>query len=71
MSSARVCTTFGVPTFAYHVSGEYAMLKAAVANGWLDGEAALLETLIAFKRAGAAGILTYAAVEAARLLTRG
>jgi porphobilinogen synthase len=63
-----VCTTFGVPTFAYHVSGEYAMLKAAVANGWLDGEAALLETLIAFKRAGATGILTYAAVEAARLL---
>ena len=66
-----VSSTFGVPTFAYHVSGEYAMLKAAVANGWLDGDAALLETLIAFKRAGAAGILTYAAVEAARLLTRG
>jgi porphobilinogen synthase len=64
-----VCTTFGVPTFAYHVSGEYAMLKAAVANGWLDGEAALLEMLIAFKRAGATGVLTYAAVEAARLLT--
>ena len=66
-----VSSTFGVPTFAYHVSGEYAMLKAAVANGWLDGDAALLETLIAFQRAGAAGILTYAAVEAARLLTRG
>ena len=66
-----VSSTFGVPTFAYHVSGEYAMLKAAVANGWLQGDAALLETLIAFKRAGAAGILTYAAVEAAHLLTRG
>jgi porphobilinogen synthase len=65
-----VCATFCVPTFAYHVSGEYAMLKAAVANGWLDGDAALLETLIAFKRAGAAGVLTYAALEAARLLTR-
>ena len=66
-----VSETFGLPTFAYHVSGEYAMLKAAVANGWLDGEAALMETLIAFKRAGAAGVLTYAAVEAARLLRRG
>ena len=66
-----VSASFGVPTFAYHVSGEYAMLKAAVAQGWLDGDAALLETLIAFKRAGAAGILTYAAVEAARLLTKG
>lgn len=65
-----VSSTFGVPTFAYHVSGEYAMLKAAMAKGWLDGDAALLETLIAFKRAGAAGILTYAAVEAARLLAR-
>jgi porphobilinogen synthase len=63
-----VSESFGVPTFAYHVSGEYAMLKAAVAHGWIDGEAALLETLIAFKRAGAAGILTYAAVDAARLL---
>lgn len=66
-----VSAAFGVPTFAYHVSGEYAMLKAAVAHGWLDGEKALLETLIAFKRAGAAGVLTYAAVEAARLLRRG
>jgi porphobilinogen synthase len=66
-----VAGTFGVPTFAYHVSGEYAMLKAAVANGWLNGEAALIETLIAFKRAGAAGILTYAALEAARLLKVG
>ena len=66
-----VTQTFGVPTFAYQVSGEYAMLKAAVANGWLDGEATLMETLIAFKRAGAAGILTYAAIEAATLLRRG
>ena len=66
-----VAQTFGVPTFAYQVSGEYAMLKAAVANGWLDGEATLMETLIAFKRAGAAGILTYAAIEAATLLRRG
>ena len=66
-----VSQTFGVPTFAYQVSGEYAMLKAAVANGWLNGEAALLETLISCKRAGAAGILTYAAIEVARLLRRG
>ena len=65
-----VSQTFGVPTFAYQVSGEYAMLKAAVANGWLDGETALLETLISFKRAGAAGIITYAALEAALLLQR-
>jgi porphobilinogen synthase len=65
-----VSQTFGVPTFAYQVSGEYAMLKAAVANGWLDGEAALLETLISCKRAGAAGVLTYAAIEVARLLQR-
>ncbi len=62
---------FGVPTFAYHVSGEYAMLKAAIANGWLDGEAAILETLLSFKRAGAAGIITYTAIEAAWLLRRG
>jgi porphobilinogen synthase len=68
---SAVSASFGVPTFAYHVSGEYAMLKAAVAQGWFDGDAALLEMLIAFKRAGAAGILTYAAVEAARLLAKG
>ncbi|MBK8212071.1 MAG: porphobilinogen synthase [Rhodospirillales bacterium] len=66
-----VSQTFGVPTFAYQVSGEYAMLKAAVANGWLDGEAALLEMLVCCKRAGAAGILSYAAIEVARLLRRG
>lgn len=65
-----ISQSFGVPTFAYQVSGEYAMLKAAIANGWLDGEAALLETLISCKRAGASGILTYAAIEAARLLQR-
>jgi porphobilinogen synthase len=64
----RVKTQFRVPTFAYHVSGEYAMLKAAAQNGWIDGEAALAEALMAFKRAGADGILTYAAVEMARIL---
>lgn len=66
----RVKETFAVPTFAYQVSGEYAMLKAAVANGWLDNDKVVLESLLAFKRAGADGILTYAAVEAARLLGR-
>ena len=65
----RVKTIFGLPTFAYQVSGEFAMLKAAGGNGWLDYDAALIETLLAFKRAGADGILTYAALEAARLLT--
>ena len=64
----RVKDAFGMPTFAYHVSGEYAMWKAAAANGWLDHDASLLETLIAFKRAGADGIFTYAALDAARLL---
>jgi len=66
----RVKDAFGAPTFAYHVSGEYAMLKAAAAQGWIDGERALLESLMAFRRAGADGILTYAAIEAARLLRR-
>jgi porphobilinogen synthase len=64
----RVKETFMVPTFAYHVSGEYAMLKAAVANGWLDNDRTVLETLLSFKRAGADAVLTYCAVEAARLL---
>ena len=64
----RVKETFGVPTFAYQVSGEYAMLKAAAERGWLDGERVMLESLIAFKRAGASGILTYFAPEAARAL---
>lgn len=58
-----------LPTFAYHVSGEYAMLKAASQNGWLQYDRALIESLLAFKRAGADGILTYGALEAARLLT--
>lgn len=64
----RVKDQFRVPTFAYQVSGEYAMLKAAANNGWLDGEAAMMEALLAFKRAGADGVLTYFALEAARLL---
>jgi porphobilinogen synthase len=65
----RVKDTFRMPTFAYQVSGEYAMLKAAAANGWLDGEACMMESLLAFKRAGADGVLTYFALEAARLLS--
>lgn len=64
----RVKDTFGVPTFAYQVSGEYAMLQAAIQNGWLDGDKVILEALLAFKRAGADGILTYYALDAARLL---
>ena len=67
----RVKDEFGVPTYAYQVSGEYAMLKAAAQNGWLDGEATMMEALLAFKRAGADGILTYFAIEAAELLKRG
>mgnify|MGYP002631374211 CR=1 FL=1 len=66
----RVKDTFGVPTFAYQVSGEYAMLKAAANNGWLDNDKVVLESLIAFKRAGADGILTYMAIEAAELLNK-
>jgi porphobilinogen synthase len=66
----RVKDRFGVPTFAYQVSGEYAMLAAAMDNGWLDRDRAMMEALLAFKRAGASGILTYFAVEAARLLQR-
>ena len=64
----RVKDAFGVPTFAYQVSGEYAMLKAAAANGWLDEKACALEALLAFKRAGADGVLTYFALDAARWL---
>jgi porphobilinogen synthase len=64
----RVKDTFGIPTFAYQVSGEYAMLCAAAQNGWLDREKSLLESLLAFKRAGADAILTYFALEAAKLL---
>ena len=55
----RVKDAFGMPTFAYQVSGEYAMITAAAQNGWLDGERAMMESLIAFKRAGADGVLTY------------
>ena len=65
----RVKDEFGVPTYAYQVSGEYAMLKAAAANGWLNHDACMLEALLSFKRAGADGILTYFALEAAALLT--
>ncbi|NIJ69248.1 porphobilinogen synthase [Xanthomonas sp. 60] len=64
----RVKDTFGVPTFAYQVSGEYAMLKAAVANGWLDERACVMESLMCFKRAGADGVLTYFAPQVARWL---
>ena len=64
----RVKDEFRVPTFAYQVSGEYAMLKAAAANGWLDHDAVMMESLLAFRRAGADGVLTYFALEAARRL---
>ncbi|MFN3837560.1 MAG: porphobilinogen synthase [Brevundimonas sp.] len=64
----RVSETFRVPTFAYQVSGEYAMMQASIANGWLDQDRAVLETLHGFKRAGCAGVLTYFAPQAARLL---
>ena len=66
----RVKDEFGVPTYAYQVSGEYAMLKAAAQNGWLNEEACVLESLLAFKRAGADGILTYFALDAAAYLKR-
>ena len=66
----RVKDKFRVPTFAYQVSGEYAMLKAAAANGWLDHDAVMMESLLAFKRAGADGVLTYFALDAARWLQR-
>lgn len=64
----RVRDEFNYPTYAYQVSGEYAMLKAAAQNGWLDHDAVMMESLLAFKRAGADGILTYFALEAARLI---
>ena len=64
----RVAAEFKVPTFAYQVSGEYAMLRGAMDNGWIDAESATLEALMAFKRAGCAGVLTYFALDAARLL---
>ncbi len=64
----RVKDTFAAPTFVYQVSGEYAMIKAAAQNGWLDHDAVMMESLVAFKRAGADGILSYFALEAARIL---
>jgi porphobilinogen synthase len=67
---ARVKETFAVPTFAYQVSGEYAMIEAAALNGWIDGERAMLESLAAFKRAGADGVLTYYAPRVAEKLRR-
>ncbi|MCZ8146984.1 MAG: porphobilinogen synthase, partial [Roseomonas sp.] len=67
----RVKDRFAVPTFAYQVSGEYAMIMAAVQNGWLNHEKAMMESLLGFKRAGCDGVLTYFAVEAARVLKRG
>ncbi len=67
----RVKDAYGAPTYAYQVSGEYAMLKAAVQNGWLDERACVLEALMAFKRAGADGVLTYFARDAARWLRAG
>jgi porphobilinogen synthase len=66
----RVKDEFRMPTFVYQVSGEYAMLKAAAANGWLDGDAVMMESLLAFRRAGADGVLSYFALEAAQLLRR-
>jgi porphobilinogen synthase len=67
----RVKDTFAMPTFVYQVSGEYAMISAAAGNGWIDGERAMMESLLAFKRAGADGILTYFAVDAAKRLKAG
>jgi len=66
----RVKEEFRVPTFAYQVSGEYAMIKAAAQNGWLDHDKAMMEAMLAFKRAGADGVLTYFARDVARLLKR-
>jgi len=66
----RVKDAFRMPTFAYQVSGEYSMLKAAAANGWLDHDAVMMESLLAFRRAGADGVLTYFALDAARLLAQ-
>ena len=66
----RLKEAFGLPTFAYQVSGEYAMIKAAAANGWIDGDRVMLETLLAFKRAGCDGILTYFAMDVAKHLAK-
>jgi porphobilinogen synthase len=64
----RVKDAFAMPTFVYQVSGEYAMIAAAAQNGWIDGERAMMESLLAFKRAGADGVLTYFAAQAAEKL---
>jgi porphobilinogen synthase len=64
----RVKEAFGAPTYVYQVSGEYAMLRAAAANSWLDWPRVMMESLAGFKRAGADGVLTYAALEAAKIL---
>ena len=66
----RVKDSFGVPTFAYQVSGEYAMIQAAAANGWIDREKAMMESLVAFKRAGCDGVLTYFAIELAEKIAK-
>ena len=67
----RVKDTFGAPTYAYQVSGEYAMIKGAALNGWIDGEKVMLESLMAFRRAGCDGVLTYFAIDAARAIRAG
>jgi porphobilinogen synthase len=67
----RVKDEFGAPTFASQVSGEYSMIMAAANNGWIDGDKAMMESLIAFKRAGADGVLTYFAPRAAEKLRKG
>ena len=67
----RVKEAFGMPTFAYQVSGEYSMIEGAARAGWIDGERAMMESLLAFKRAGADGILTYFAPRAAEKLAKG
>ena len=67
----RVKDTFAVPTFAYQVSGEYAMIMAAARNGWIDEERAMMESLLGFKRAGCDGVLTYFAMRAAKILREG
>jgi porphobilinogen synthase len=67
----RIKDTFARPTFAYQVSGEFAMIEAAAQNGWIDGDKAMMESLTAFKRAGADGILTYFALRAAQKLAKG
>ena len=67
----RVVEAFAMPTFAYQVSGEYAMIAGAANNGWIDGERAMMESLVGFKRAGADGVLTYFAAQAAEKIKAG